>query len=138
MASGERIIKLSASDKDLARCRAEIQKRASAQGFSGEDLWGVVSAVFEACVNAVTHGKNGSDCEAYLFIRTSENRFEATVSDSGNGFDCPSPTPMPSPKANRGRGIPLMKMFMDEVRFESDDGCRVTLVKYLPGTKTIS
>ncbi len=26
-----------------------------------------------------------------------------------------------------------MKMLMDEVRFESDNGCKVTLVKKLPG-----
>jgi serine/threonine-protein kinase RsbW len=136
MPSDGRIIKLSASDKDLARCRAEIQNSAAALGFHGEDLWGVVSAVFEACVNAVTHGKTNNHCRAYLSIRTSGNRFEAIVSDSGCGFTCPSPTPMPSPKANRGRGIPLMKMFMDEVKFDNSDGCKVTLIKYLPSTKS--
>jgi serine/threonine-protein kinase RsbW len=137
MTHEELIIELPAKKTDLARCRAEVEKRAAAMGFKGDDLWGIVSAVFEACANAITHGRNiQSDHKEphdrfTLSISTCKDRFKAVIKDSGDGFICPSNAPMPTPAARRGRGIPMMKAFMDEVKFERDKGCKVTLITYL-------
>ncbi len=124
-------MKLSASKFNLAQCREVIEKRAEAAGFDSGDLWGIVSAVFEACVNAVTHGNGTGKHSADLSIHTYPDRLVVIVKDHGHGFVCPTETPMPPVTSQRGRGIPLMKAFMDEVRFENDNGCKVTLIKYL-------
>jgi len=101
-------------------------------GFSDEDTQAVVSAVFEACVNALTHGLNAGEGKVTLCVRTYPDRFEAVIRDPGKGFTYPAATGMPPPGSHRGRGIPLMRAFMDDVRIEFDGGCKETLIKYLP------
>lgn len=119
--------------KDLPRCRKTIEKTAAEMGFTGKDKWGIVSAVFEACVNAITHGWKTPDKYARLTIRLYDDRLEAVVKDHGYGC-IPSPEEdMPPPASRRGRGIPLMKKFMDKIEFDSSDGCKVILIKYLHG-----
>lgn len=127
----ELALTISDAKKDLPICRDTIERTAAEMGFKGNDLGDVVAAVFEACVNAVTHGCNGPKGTVNLRIRTYDDRFEAVVKDSGNGFPCPDHLLMPSLVSPRGRGIPLMKELMDEVIFEDDKGCKVTLTKYL-------
>lgn len=122
---------ISDAKKDLPICRESIKNAAEEMGFKGNDLGDIVAAVFEACVNAVTYGCKSPSGTVNLRIRTYDERFEAVVKDSGNGFPCPESLLMPSLDSSRGRGIPLMKKFMDEVVFEDDQGCKVTLTKYL-------
>ncbi len=114
---------------DLTACRAAAEQAAATAGFAGNDLGDVVSAVFEACVNAVTHGRADDAPPGALRIRVTDDRLVATVRDFGKGIKCLADDGFPSPRTARGRGIPLMRAFMDEVRFEHDGGCVVTLVK---------
>jgi serine/threonine-protein kinase RsbW len=133
MTQHEMTIELKNGVDDLHVTRDETAEIAKQMGFEDHDLWGIVSAVFEACVNAVTHGSvDACDHPVVLTIRNSENRFEAVVQDHGKGCFPPPESPMPSPDSRRGRGIPLMRAFMDEVTFDYVGGCRVTLVKILP------
>ncbi|MBI2844741.1 MAG: ATP-binding protein, partial [Armatimonadetes bacterium] len=71
---------------------------------------------------------------ATLRLKMYSDRFVAVVEDSGSGFVCPFEAAMPPASSRRGRGIPMMKLLMDEVRFDSGGGCTVTLVKYLRPT----
>ena len=122
---------ISASRQGLSHCRRRVARAAARLGFKDEELMGIVSAVSEACINALTHGCPNGKSAPVLYLHTHPNRFEAVVQDSGQGFTCPANTPMPSISSRRGRGIPLMKHFMDEIKIESRNGCRVTLVKYV-------
>lgn len=115
-------------EDDLPLCREAAQKAAAAAGFEGQVLGDIVCAVFEACVNAVTHGRSGQ--AATLRIRVYEDRLEAVVKDSGRGLDTPPGGPLPPPTVPHGRGIPLMRAFMDEVKLDDSNGLQVTLVKY--------
>ncbi|MEN6372319.1 MAG: ATP-binding protein [Armatimonadota bacterium] len=125
-------IKFSEGMKDLPKCRELTEKSAAEIGFTGKDKCGIVSAVFEACVNAITHGWKAPDKYAKLTIRLYDDRLEAVVEDHGCGC-IPSPANnMPPPASRRGRGIPLMKKFMDKIEFDNSDGCKVILTKYLP------
>lgn len=117
---------------DLPACRAAAEKAAASAGFVGHDFGDVVSAVFEACVNAITHGHDDNSRPATLHIRVTHDRFEATIKDFGRGLNCLTEAGFPSPRAPRGRGIPLMRTFMDEVKLEHNDGCAITLIKYIP------
>jgi serine/threonine-protein kinase RsbW len=117
---------------DLPACRAAAEKAAARAGFAGNDLGDVVSAIFEACVNAITHGRDDSGRPGTLRICVTDDRLEATIRDFGRGLRCITDDGFPPAGTARGRGIPLMKAFMDEVKLEHDGGSRITLVKYLP------
>ncbi|HEX2952248.1 MAG TPA: ATP-binding protein [Armatimonadota bacterium] len=125
-------IEISDGPRDLPLCREAAESAARDMGFVGEDLYDIVTAVFEASVNAFTHGCVGTDEPATVTIYTHPDRFEAIIRDHGKGFQCPTDAPIPPAIVRRGRGIPLMKALMDEVYFEYDNGCKVTLMKRLP------
>jgi serine/threonine-protein kinase RsbW len=116
------------AEDDLPLCREAAEHAAQAAGFEGDQLGDVVSAVFEACVNAIVHG-HGSE-PATLRIRVYEDRLEAVIRDSGKGLDSPREDALPCPTIPHGRGIPLMKLFMDEVKLEYNGGLTVTLIKF--------
>lgn len=120
----------------LPECRKLALKAAERAGFGPEDAGKISAAVFEACANAVVHGSSSGEVYVSLRIRSYPDRIEATVRDRGTGFACPTQMPMPAADAGGGRGVPLMQSYVDEVRFEHDGGCRVTLVKRLPDHRT--
>lgn len=133
MAVKEVTIELTEGVKDLPRCRRLAECAASETGFEEKDRWEIVSAIFEACVNAVTHGEKELSAPARLTLSLYDDRLEAVVKDHGDGCLSRPTGVMPHPVSRRGRGIPLMKSFMDEITIDSSDGCKVALVKYLPG-----
>jgi serine/threonine-protein kinase RsbW len=82
-------------------------------------------ALREALVNAVVHG-NQKDPEKKVHIRCRcgpGKEISIVVTDQGKGFDFERAVGnglIPDPGAERGRGIPLMKVYMDDVHFERD------------------
>jgi serine/threonine-protein kinase RsbW len=87
-----------------------------------EDDGDVESALREALANAVIHG-NHENPRKHVRVRfcCKHDEISLTVKDEGQGFDI-NKIPDPTAPANRGsvhgRGIYLMKVLMDEVRFE--------------------
>lgn len=128
------IIGFSDCARDLPVCRQVTLLAAANAGFNKEEQWSITSAVFEACVNALTHGTGDKENRATLTISVDDEAMEFVIADSGQGYACPISNPIPPASSHRGRGIPLMTAFMDDVRFESDGGCKVTLVKRLPAS----
>lgn len=124
---------ISDSTKDLPLCRTATLEMVSSMGFTEYETDNIVCAVFEACANAVVHGNKGSTVPVSFRISAYEDRFEAVVKDFGDGFTCPVVSPIPPPSSYRGRGIPLMRVYMDEVKVDTNGGCQVTLIKYLSG-----
>ncbi len=85
----------------------------------------VVTAVIEAIGNAVVHGNHHDlSKQVHIRFRIHQNCLTVEVRDEGEGFDA---TNLPDPLAPEnilkpcGRGIFLIKSFMDEVSFSSDD-----------------
>ena len=82
-------------------------------------------ALREALNNAVVHG-NGRDAHKLVHVRCRcelGKGISLIVSDQGKGFDAnavPDPLAVDNLKAEHGRGIHLMKVAMDEVRFEKN------------------
>ncbi len=123
-------IRLSHLD-DLQLTREIVADAAGRIGFTPEDAGAIVSAVFEACANALTHGRTTGADTAALNIRILPDRIEAVVYDNGIGFPYPCQITMPPVSSPRGRGIPMMFAFMDEVDIDCSHGCKVTLIKRL-------
>jgi len=126
------MIEVQGGEQEIGQWRDHVVRAARSKGFSEADAWDIASAVFEACANAVHHGAEGSRARVTLTVHASDDRFQAVVQDAGRGFTCSANTSLPAPTSHRGRGIPLMRTLMDEVRFESNGGCKVTLTKRLP------
>jgi serine/threonine-protein kinase RsbW len=82
-------------------------------------------ALREALTNAVVHG-NGMDVHKLAHVRCRcelGKGISLIVSDQGQGFDSnaiPDPLAAENLEAEYGRGILLMKLAMDEVRFENN------------------
>lgn len=143
-----------------------LQETASQMGICNDgERTRIGVALEEALANALYHGnleidsQLRDDDQAYyalvedrmgktpyrnrrLNIEVSLSRDKAVfvIRDEGRGFD-PTTLPDPTDPANlekaSGRGILLMRMFMDEVAFNSV-GNVVTLVKYVNGNGSLS
>lgn len=102
------------------------------QCIAGEEH-AVEIALREALNNAVVHG-NRLDANKIVHVRcrcTVGKGIFITVSDQGAGFDLdpvPDPLSVENLMAEHGRGIHLMKLLMDEVRFERR-GAEVRMAK---------
>lgn len=87
-----------------------------------DDLYGnVLIAVSEAVNNAIQHGNQFSKTlKVALNVCDSEQVFNFSISDMGNGFDIsnlPDPTSPENVLKENGRGVFLMKNLADEVEF---------------------
>lgn len=87
-----------------------------------DDLYGnVLIAVSEAVNNAIQHGnKFSKTLKVELNVCDSEQVFNFSVRDNGNGFDVnnlPDPTSPENVLKENGRGVFLMKNLADEVEF---------------------
>jgi serine/threonine-protein kinase RsbW len=90
-------------------------------------------ALREALANAVLHGnKQDIQRKVHFSCRIHPGReLSIVIKDEGSGFDpsgVPDPTSVENVLSENGRGIYLMKMLMDEVRFEHG-GTEVRLQK---------
>jgi serine/threonine-protein kinase RsbW len=108
-------------------------------GLDDMALMDIAVAVEEACVNAIKHAhRNIAAKPLRLRIEIGNHKLAVLVRDQGHGFD---PDQLNERNAqellarakNGGRGIVMMKMLMDEVHFEAENGkgTQVRLVRFL-------
>jgi serine/threonine-protein kinase RsbW len=91
--------------------------------WSDKEVFGLHMAMEEAIQNAVRHGNQCSpDKTVELTITITDDSFEATVTDQGNGFD-PAGVPCPTDDANldrcSGRGLALINNYADEATYNA-------------------
>ena len=90
-------------------------------GLNDDQLSVLLLAVTEATTNAIIHA-NKCDLSKLVTIRAhiEDSKLIVKVKDEGKGFD-PSTVPDPTQPENllkdSGRGVYLMKVYMDEVRY---------------------
>ena len=79
-------------------------------------------ALREALANAIIHGNHQNPQKhVHVRFRCKSDEVSIAVKDEGRGFDINTITDPTAPENTgsiHGRGIYLMKVFMDEVRFE--------------------
>jgi len=98
-----------------------------------EKLPGLLLSVTEAVTNAIIHA-NKSNREKLVKISASKenNQLIVCIKDEGRGFD-PSTIPDPTEPENllkdSGRGLYLMRIYMDELKFNvTPEGTETILV----------
>jgi len=102
-------------------------------GLSEEQLSVLLLAVTEATTNAIIHANK---CDPSKLVRIhaqiENSKLVIRIKDEGKGFD---PTKLPDPTEpenllkDSGRGVYLMKVYMDEVKYNvTPSGLETTLV----------
>lgn len=122
---------ISSSPNNLQSVREIIETTAGEVGFPLDDVHKIVTAAFEAVVNAITHGSPLGDKNTIsIFVSVYDDRMVVEVEDQGEGFPKSTIRKMPDTTSPRGRGIPLMHSLVDDVRFKNNSGGKVILTKY--------
>jgi len=108
----------------------EIAKRAN---FPAKAVNQIKTALVEACINAAEHSLS-PDRRIYQRFRVDDQKL--TVSVSNRGVRIADKSPQMASGGRRGWGMKLIEGLMDDVRIDhTDDGTRITMVKYLPTPK---
>jgi serine/threonine-protein kinase RsbW len=130
----------------LSYIRTIVGDLARQVGFPEEEVAKIEMAVDEACSNVVEHAYESRkewrwkhrDPEIRLDVRAEDGRLIIEINDHGQHFDFASYSPADiesriKEMKPRGYGIFIMRKFMDEVHYSSDDntGNTLRLVKYL-------
>lgn len=128
----QKSIEIKSQASELEKVCRQILTEAASSSFTEEDIFAIHLALEEAFVNAVKHGnKNNSSKKICIEYSISDDKFEITVSDEGDGFQ---PESIPDPRSEEnlckssGRGLLLMRSYMDKVDY-SEKGNAITMVK---------
>ncbi|MCK5565063.1 MAG: ATP-binding protein [Planctomycetes bacterium] len=125
-------IEIKSQSSEMEKVCREILGEAVSSGFSEDDVFAIHLALEEAFINAVKHG-NKDDLNKKISIDyiISDDKFEITVSDEGEGFH---PDVVPDPRSDEnickssGRGLLLIRSYMDKVEY-SEKGNAILMVK---------
>ncbi|MBN1560210.1 ATP-binding protein [candidate division KSB1 bacterium] len=105
-------------------------------GLSQDDIENFGIATTEMVNNAIRHGnKNQVHKKVVVKFEKFTSKMQVTVADSGGGFDpegIADPLDPENLYKDSGRGIFIVKMLMDEVKFNfTEQGTEVILIKNL-------
>jgi serine/threonine-protein kinase RsbW len=94
---------------------------------------GLLLSVTEATTNAIIHGNKSDESKLVsIDVKKVDGELVIKVKDHGKGFDpgkVPDPTEPENLLKDSGRGIYLMRVYMDDVRYNiTPDGTEITLV----------
>jgi serine/threonine-protein kinase RsbW len=95
-------------------------------GFSGDDVYWLVTALREAAANAIRHGNREDPARSVVIdLEVLDDEVIVRVEDEGEGFDLdavPDPTDPGYLLRPSGRGIFYMKQFMTRVDYSRAPG----------------
>lgn len=122
--------------ESLERIASFIRAEAETTQLSHSDIFAVETAVDEAVSNIIEHAYQGEESgEIVCTCLTNSEGIMVTLEDTGRPFD---PRNIPEPNLNvplrnrseHGLGVYMMRKWMDEVRYEFENGKnRVIMVK---------
>jgi serine/threonine-protein kinase RsbW len=100
---------------------------------SEEKMAGLLLSITEATTNAIIHGNKSDESKIVTIdVRKEEDKVVIKVKDQGKGFEpgkVPDPTEPENLLKDSGRGIYLMRVYMDDVRYNiTPEGTEIILV----------
>ena len=133
---GKYSVKFRSNVDHLEEVESITSKIAAEAGFnesSSDDLSIVITELFN---NAIHHGnKDDFNKDVKIEYNLLAAHLEISVQDQGNGFipdELKNPLDPENLLAESGRGIYLVKMLMDDTKFDiSDECCKITIKKKL-------
>jgi len=126
----------------LTQIRIIVADLARKVGFDDQEIAKIEIAVGEACSNVVQHAYAADtewcwrhrDPQIRLRVRTENDHLVIEINDHGQRFDFASYRP--GEMNASGYGVAIIRRFMDEVQYSSNDqtGNTLRMVKYLKKT----
>jgi serine/threonine-protein kinase RsbW len=100
---------------------------------NADKIPGLLLAVTEASTNEIIHGNKSDETKLIMIDVTKEdNQLIIRVKDQGKGFDpakIPDPTETDNLLKDSGRGIYLMRVYMDDLKFNvTPEGTETILI----------
>jgi serine/threonine-protein kinase RsbW len=144
--TGKLLIQAPSHGSYLGYIRGLVGDLARKIGFPEEEVAKIEMAVDEACSNVVKHAYSAKrewcwkhrDPEIRMDVRAEDNRLVIEINDHGQKFDFAAYRPTDvedrlEQMMPHGYGIFIMRKFMDEIQYSSNDraGNTLRLVKYL-------
>jgi serine/threonine-protein kinase RsbW len=102
-------------------------------GLEVDKLHNLLLSVTEATTNAIIHANKSDPAKKVrISVKETENQVEVTIKDEGIGFDpkkVPDPTNPENLLKDSGRGIYLMRVYMNDVKYNiTPDGTETILI----------
>ena len=133
MAENKYSLEIESDPNNLITVEEFVNYFAKDLGVSDERMNGLLLSVTEATTNAIIHGnKCNLDKKVYINVLVEDKNIIIKVRDEGDGFD-PSSIPDPTEPQNllkdSGRGVYLMKVYMDDLKYNATpNGMETVLV----------
>lgn len=127
-------MEIGSAPSEIHAVEEELEKFCERVGLIEDDIENFGIATTEMVNNAIRHGnKNEPEKKVYVTFEKQPEKMIVTVRDSGNGFipeNVADPLAPENLYKDSGRGIFIVKMLMDDVKFNvTDQGTEVVLTK---------
>jgi serine/threonine-protein kinase RsbW len=110
-----------------ARIAEDLARR---HNFDSRSINQIKTALIEAFINAVEHGKS-PDRRVHQRFVVSDRQFTVTITNRGVRFRQDPAASTPKENQQRGWGLELVKKLMDDVKIEdSDEGMKISMTKF--------
>ena len=133
MAENKYSLEIESDPNNLITVEEFVNYFAKDLGVSDERMNGLLLSVTEATTNAIIHGnKCNLDKKVYINVFVEEGNIIIKVKDQGDGFNpdnIPDPTEPQNLLKDSGRGVYLMKVYMDDLKYNATpEGMETVLV----------
>lgn len=127
-------LNIPAEIEHVVEVREVLRDVCDEMGFTPHDASLVITAVWEATLNAATHGSPGGETDyVQVLIRRGDRELAIDITSKNPAFDLPDEMPKFDVTSRRGRGLPIIYAFMDEVKLtRGPDGVTLHLTKRIP------
>jgi serine/threonine-protein kinase RsbW len=114
-------LEIESNAKNLITIEEFVNYFAVDLNINADKIPGLLLAVTEASTNAIIHANKSDESKLVIIDVTKENnQLVIRVKDQGKGFDpdkIPDPTETDNLLKDSGRGIYLMRVYMDDLKF---------------------
>ena len=133
MAEDKYSLEIESDPNNLITVEEFVNYFAKDLGVSDERMNGLLLSVTEATTNAIIHGnKCNLDKKVYINVFVEDGNIIIKVKDEGDGFDpakVPDPTEPQNLLKDSGRGVYLMKVYMDDLKYNATpEGMETVLI----------
>jgi serine/threonine-protein kinase RsbW len=114
-------LEIESNAKNLITVEEFVNYFAVDLNITADKIPGLLLSVTEASTNAIVHGNKSDETKLVIIDATKvDNQLIISVKDQGKGFDpskIPDPTETDNLLKDSGRGIYLMRVYMDDLKF---------------------
>jgi serine/threonine-protein kinase RsbW len=126
-------LEIESSPKNLITVEEFVNYFAVDLNINKEKIPGLLLSVTEASTNAIIHANKSDETKLVTIdVTKQDNQLIIRVKDQGKGFDpakIPDPTETENLLKDSGRGIYLMRVYMDDLKFNvTPEGTETILI----------